>query len=183
MSQSCDREKLAHGVWMIAWGYVLLHVNINLGALDILPNWLGYIFMLSVLPTLGEAEPAALLLRPLAISLAIWEGLIGVLTLLGVDMGMNLLEVIVLVISLYFHFQLLTNLSEIAKTCECHEQNRILILRTVKTLLITFWTLSLVWKLHEILVILITVVHIIVAIWICFVLFSFRSSLLDKTEL
>ena len=79
------REELADAVKRIAWGYVLLHVNVNLGSLNILPNWLGYLLILGVLPMLGEREPSALLLRPLGILLALWEGVLWALTLFGIQ--------------------------------------------------------------------------------------------------
>ncbi len=67
-----ERRRLADGVKLIALGYLLLHLDLNLGALNILPNWLGYILILKALPALGEYEPSALLLRPIGILLALW---------------------------------------------------------------------------------------------------------------
>ena len=61
---------------LVAWGYLFLYLNINLGPVDILPNWLGMGMMLRALPALGSAVPAAALLRPLASMLAGWQGLL-----------------------------------------------------------------------------------------------------------
>ena len=69
---------------LVAWGYLFLYLNINLGPVDILPNWLGYGMMLRALPALGSAVPAAALLRPLASMLAGWQGLLWVLPILGI---------------------------------------------------------------------------------------------------
>ena len=77
------REKLAGAVKFIAWGYILLHLNFNLGTLNILPNWLGYVLMLQALPILGNDEPSAPLLRPLGIILALWEGALWALAIFG----------------------------------------------------------------------------------------------------
>lgn len=172
-----EREQIANAVKKIAWGYVLLHVNINLGSLNILPNWLGYVLMLGALPILGESEPSALLLRPLGILLALWEGLLWGLTLFGVSFDSTVLNVIATALSLYFHFQLLTNLSELARQNDCPEERRILHLRTVRTLLITAFSLPVPWRQYEGLTIVFVLINLVVALWICSVLFSLCRSL------
>ena len=40
-----NKMDLCQAVKHIAWGYVLLHFNINLGPLNVLPNWAGYLLM------------------------------------------------------------------------------------------------------------------------------------------
>ena len=172
-----EKEKLASAVKQIAWGYVLLHVNVNLGTLNILPNWLGYVLMLSALPILGESEPSAMLLHPLGILLALWEGLLWGLTIFGVRFDSTVLSIIAAAVSLYFHFQLLTNLADLAQQKNCPEHRRILNLRTVRTLLITVLSLPIPWVQYQGLTTGVVIVNLIVALWICSVLFSLRRSL------
>ena len=173
-----EREKLAEAVKSIAWGYVLLHVNINLGSLNILPNWAGYVMMLGAIAVLGEVVPSALLLRPLGQLLATWEGICWGLTLLGSSFDSTILSVIATVASLYFHFQLLTNLSELAEQFGCPETQKILRSRTVRSLLITVLALPIAWMRYAGLAMGMVIVHLIVALWICSVLFSLRRSLI-----
>lgn len=172
-----DREKLAEAAGKIAWAYVLLHLNVNLGTLNVLPNWLGYVFMLGVLPVLGEVVPSALLLRPLGILLALWEGLLWGLAAFGGDMKSGILSVIAAAASLYFHFQLLTNLAELAERYGCPEKQRILRLRTVRTLLVTVFSLPVDWERYGVFTVAFVIVNLLVALWICFVLFDLRRSL------
>lgn len=172
-----ENEKLADAVKQIAWGYLLIHVNINLGTLNVLPNWLGYVLMLRALPSLGESEPSALLLRPLGILLALWEGVLWVLTIFGASFDSTLLSIVAAAVSLYYHFQLLTNLADLARRQNCPEQSRILRLRTVQTLLATVFSLPVPWQRYEGLTIGVVVVNLIVALWICSVLFSLCHSL------
>lgn len=179
-----EQEKLTSAVKQITWGYVLLHININLGTLNILPNWLGYVLMLSALPILGESAPSALLLCPLGILLALWEGLLWGLTLFGVSFDSTVLSIIAAALSLYFHFQLLTNLSDLAQQQNCPEHRRILHLRTVQTLLITVLSLPIPWAQYQGLTTGVVIVNLIVALWICSVLFSLCRSLeADITEI
>ena len=61
--------KLSESVKRIAIGYLFLYLNINLGSLGILPDWVCYVLIVGQLSTLGEEEPSAPLLRPLGILL------------------------------------------------------------------------------------------------------------------
>lgn len=173
-----EREKLCDGVKHIAWGYLLLYFNINLGTLNILPNWLGYILILGALPVISEAEKSAKLLRPLGILLALWEGVQWVSFFFGGTFDGYALEVIVAVVSLYFHFQLLTNLANVAAKYGCPEKDRILKLRTVRTVIATAIMLPIPWEEYMAGLAVTAIVGMIVTIWICSVLFSLRRSLM-----
>lgn len=177
-----EREQLANAVKKIAWGYVLLHLNINLGTLDILPNWLGYVLMLGALPILGKWEPSALLLRPLGILLAAWEGLLWGFTIFSIPFDSTIVSILGSVASLYFHFQLLTNLACLAQRYDCPEERKILTRRTVRTLLITLLALPFNWQAYSAVSICVVFAHIIVAIWICSVLFSLCRSLMETNS-
>jgi hypothetical protein len=174
-----ERQRLADSVKLIAYGYLLLHLNFNLGTLNVLPNWLGYILILRALPELGEYESSALLLRPLGILLGLWEGVLWTVNLTGSSLNGYLFTAISAVIALYFHFQLLTNLADIAGICGCPERSRILTLRTVWTVLNTLVALPVPWDSFHVLTVGMVVVFVVVAIWICTVLFSLRRSLLE----
>lgn len=177
-----NREELCGAIQRIAWGYVLLHVDFNLGTLDLLPAWLGYVLILQALPAVGRAVESAVLLRPLCICLAVWEGASWVLTFFSVSTEVYVLRVLGTVIGLYFHFQLLTNLAEVAARWDCPERRRLLTLRTVRTILVTFFALPLPWADYAGLALVVLLVHVVVAIWICRVLFSLRRALMAREE-
>lgn len=174
-----EKEELIAAVRRVAWGCVLLHLNFTLGTLNILPNWLGYALILSALPTLGQGEPSALLLRPLGQALAIWEGILWLTALFGLTPNIPIVTAIATVVVLYFHFQLLTNIAAIAQQWHCPQQGRILTLRTIRTLLITVLALPIGWTQTEAMAIITAIAHIAVAILICSALFSFCDSLRD----
>ena len=138
-------ESLAYKIGHIGWGYIFMYLDINLGTIDILPSWAGYLFILSALPVLSEYEKSAALLRNLAILLTGWAVLEWVMTIFGItsaagSMGtlINIAATIIGVVSIYFHFQMLTNLAEIAGQLGLDERKeRLLKLRTVNTILHT----------------------------------------------
>ena len=68
-----DREKLSKAVGQVAWGYIFIYFNINLGPIDILPNFVGYIFILNSIDALAKEEKSTILLKPLIYVLIVWE--------------------------------------------------------------------------------------------------------------
>lgn len=173
-----EREELVSDIGYIARGCVFVVFNINLGTLNILPDWFGYMMILSVLPGLSEHEPSIKHLRTPCIFLIAWEILQWGTTLFGIiEFNLYALEVLVTVMSLYFHFQLFTNIANIAGKYGCPEKDRILKLRTVRTLTHTVFSLPLPWMEHTSASIIILLISIVVGIWICITMFSLRDSL------
>lgn len=110
-----ERKKMAHAIGLIAWGYLFLYFNLNLGSLNLIPSWVGYLLMGKAIKELKEASPAMGLLGPLCILLAALELWFWALTLIGINSQhylLQLLSLLLAVAALYFHFQLLTNLVE-----------------------------------------------------------------------
>jgi len=68
-----NHQKLCSAVKSIAWGYILIHLHLNLGTIDILPDFAGYLLILGALPALGQPEPSALLLKPFCVGLVLWN--------------------------------------------------------------------------------------------------------------
>lgn len=137
---------LYRGVSRAAWGYFFLHFNVNLGSVNILPEFVGYLLLLSAVDLLKEERRDLGLLKPLAILLSVWNGLDWLLTIFGVSLG-GALAVVSLVISLtslYFHFQLLTDMAALATRYQHQDglDKWILRLRTANTVLLTASTLA-----------------------------------------
>lgn len=174
-----EKETLCRAVRHIAWGYVLLHVDITIGAIDLLPAWAGYLLMLGALPDLARVVREAALLRPLGWLLAGWTGVQWLTNVLSLAAFPYAVELVAAVLELYFHFQLLTDLARLAESQGCPQGPRILRLRTVRTLLTTA-TALLAGRWPDVPAIALTVlflVYVVVALWICRVLFSLDRSL------
>ncbi len=110
-------DNLYRGISKIAWGYVFVFCNINLGTLNILPNFVGFLMFLSAISLLQEVEPELALLRPFGIALSIWYVMDWLCQLFSVSLTGGLLlavNVVICIMSIYFQFQLLTNLASIA---------------------------------------------------------------------
>ncbi|MBQ8893271.1 MAG: hypothetical protein IJ043_02550 [Clostridia bacterium] len=171
---------MTNAIKYIAGGYLFLHLNINLGTLNLLPGWAGYLLIYRALEPLGEEQPSARLLKPLAILLGVWEGLQWLLTLLNVQAEFWILELIAGAIGLYFHFQLLTDLAAVAEQHGWAEHTKLLHLRTAQTLLSTFLLLPLPWEEFEALTVAVLLIHAAVLIWITAVLFGLKRFIQEE---
>lgn len=134
-------SQLYTAISRVAYGYVFYYLNINLNlnghSVNFLPEWACFALILSALPGLALAERSALLLRPLAWILLAANAAEWGLALLGVSLeagDLYLVNVLIDVVALYFHFQLLTNLASIARGVNASRAQSLLRIRTVTTL-------------------------------------------------
>lgn len=176
-----NQNELYQAIRRTAWGYVLIHINFNLGTLNILPNWWGYVLFIMAIPVLGKEEESTNLLKSLGI-LLFWAEFWFWMNNCLIDGIFNsyLISVITSVISLYFHFQFLTNLANIARKYECDVENKILTLRTVQTILTTALFLISSWRTDFLFMKGLIVISAVVALWVCKVLFSFSRTINER---
>ena len=138
-------QTLYQGVSHAAWGYFFLYFDVNLGPLNVLPDWAAYLLFLSAIGKLRGEQRDFLLLRPLGIALAAWNGADWLLSWAGrsVDGLFLPLDLLIAVAGIYFHFQFLTDCAELASVHQPPEagvDQRIRQWRTVQTVLLTLTT-------------------------------------------
>ena len=141
-----DREKLYSGLSNAAWGYVFLTFDFNLNNVSVLPRFVGFYLLFSAIGKLSGERQNLNLLRPLCILLTGWSGLDWLLSWLGGDVDGHILflDLLVTVVTLYFHFQFLTDMAALSECCQPEDDNlasRIRGHRTAFTLLITVFGL------------------------------------------
>lgn len=169
------------GLTKIAWGYVFLHLNFNLGTLNILPNWVGYLLFFSAIALLGDQLRDLTLLKPFCILLGA-EELADWLAVLGTGQTLVaqffLLDALFTCIGLYFHFQLLTDLALLAEGAG-ESGGGLRTCRNVDAVLRTLMCLPLPWAdwdtLGTLLLMSVLVVWIIVMFCIIWQLFRLRK--------
>lgn len=142
-----NRETLYRGTSCVAWGYFFLYFDLNLGTVSILPRFAGYLMFLSAISHLSAEQRDLALLRPLGILLTLWHGINWLTSWSGITLDGYFLpaDLVVSVISLYFHFQLFTDLSALAAKYQQPGQEldrKFLHYRTLQTLLITVTSLT-----------------------------------------
>lgn len=130
------------GVSRAAWACLLLSVDINLGAVSILPQFAGWLMLCSAVGLLAAEWRDFGLLRPLTLLLALWSGIDWLLSWGGQALEGRFLplDLIAAAASLYFHFQFFTGCAALAERYQpegAELDRRFLRWRTVQTLLFT----------------------------------------------
>lgn len=141
-----DRETIYNGLSNAAWGYFFLYFNINLGSINILPAFVGWLLFLSAINKLKEARRDLALLRPLGILLAVWNAADWLAACFGASIGGRFLplDLIVAAAGMYFHFQFLTDCAALAEPFSYSGlDRRLLRWRTVQTVMLTAAALAL----------------------------------------
>ena len=137
-----DYQKLYTGIGRAAWGYFFIYFDINLNTVSILPSFIGYLLFLSAINHLCDEERELNLLRTLGIILTVWHiaSWFASFGAIKLDSMLPAVDIIIGVVSIYFHFQLLTNLASIAAKyqSEDHEFDaKLLRYRTMQTVMLT----------------------------------------------
>ena len=173
-----NKYGICKAIGQVAWGYIFILFHINIGSIDILPGWIGYMLFFEALPYLETAERTAGLLRPLTIGLGIWELVLWVTNIYEVSVDWYAVAMLANVIELYFNFQILTNIAMIADRYQMEQRDSLLRLRTIVTILMTIMALPIPMDGEWQMVVLgLGIVAIVVLIWICSLLFSLRKRL------
>ena len=172
------KEQLCKAIKKIGWGYVPLYFNFNLGTIDVLPSWWSYfMFFREGIEGIEEEEESVKLLKPIGIGLGIYYLITWFCTMFGVPTNWFLISEIASIASLYYHFQLLTNLANIAGKYGCEQEKSILTLRTLQTVLLTILAFTVHFEeIYEISLVL-AIVQIVVVIITCIVLRNFKRAL------
>lgn len=188
-----DYQKLYNGISKAAWGYFFIYFNINVGAVNLLPSFVGYLFFLSAISCLKDEERELSLLNTLGVILALWHSAEWVVSLFGINLegSWQFIDIIISLVNLYFQFQLLTNLASIATKYqpEGYElDEKLLRYRTLQTVMLTAieiiinlqpW-LSEVWTYISVIMI---IVYLIAGICLMKALFNLRRCLPTSEEL
>lgn len=177
-------ELLCKSIKKIAWGYVFLYFDINLGTIDVLPAFWGYwLFYKAIRDGISLEEENANLLKPIAIVLVIYQSVLWILHSLGIATDILLVSEFRTILSLYFHFQLLTNLANIARRYQCPQEKALLRVRTIQTILLTILAFTTPFEDLYAISLILVVVQIVIIVCLCFVLRDFKHTLEDVLDI
>lgn len=182
--QNMNEQNIAKGIGLIVWGYLVLafsfYINVNAFRVEFISDWLGYVLILMAIPLLKEKESSIGLLKNLGEILAGMAGILWVLDILGMETELYnfyIIELCAVIIAVYFHFQLLTNIASIALEYDQTSSERLLILRTVKVLLLTSVAFIEYWMTSTWVTMVVVIVSVVVEIWICIVLYGLKKKI------
>lgn len=170
-----EREQLSRALRKIFWGYVFLYFNLYLGTINLLPAALSFfLFYQAIRDCLEKEEEDTELLKSMCMILGVYHLINEFIIMFQIPVELFLIEEIMAVLALYFHFQFLTNLSNIADKYSYLAVDILLTLRTVSTVIMTILTFTMNFKEVEWLSLMIMVAQVFITIFICFVIGKFR---------
>ena len=178
-------RELAAGVRRICWGYLLIFLNFNLivndFSLDLLNNTLGWGLVLSGIRAVKGEQPTLGLLENFSLWLVIWTAAEQLVPALE---NVPLLPLVVRLVVLYFHFQLFTDLGELAeRRLFPGRGNQLRRLRTALVVLDTFVSFTgVLLTLPEWLTVAVLLATLVAALWSALELWTLASAL-ERTNL
>ncbi len=133
-----EQADLFTGARRVFWGYFFLLLDFNLNfnsdfTIPLLPNFVGWIFLWRGVDALSSARPSLELLKPFCTALGVCALTQFVPSLDGLIPGW--LNLFISILTLYTHFQLLTDLAALAQEA-LGEGRRVKRLRTARTLIV-----------------------------------------------
>ena len=133
-----EREKLAAGLGCAAWGYFLLLFNFEINGFNLLPDFLGYALFFWALEHFAGTGPDWAGLKSLCLFLLIYNLLNYVQIIDALPVGMFVI-MLAAVAQIYFHFQFLSGVAELAASEAADEKlvGKFLGWRTVYVVLMT----------------------------------------------
>lgn len=181
-----ETKTLSSAIKKVAISYILIYLHINISVIDILPDWLGYFLIVSVLPVLSQKEKSAQLLKPFGIALGVWNIVEWVLKIAGAELNLTIINIVFSIITIYFHFQLITNIA--ALDIEDRKKKRLLDLRTATVILHTVLRISVLIpsvisvdnEIYSYIMMFLLIPQLIICFWISGELFIISKSIREK---
>lgn len=180
-------QEFYSGISKVAWGYFFIYINVFINNINLIPTFVGYVLILSAIRLLKEEVRELSFLHAPGMMMVLWTGADWFASLVGIRImdRWQFVDIIIGLVNLYFHFQLITNLSYIATKYQPQGyelDTKLLRYRTLQTVMLTAieivscfqsW-LSEAWTI-------ITVIMLLSYIVACFglmkILFEFRTYL------
>ena len=182
-----DYQKLYTGIGRAAWGYFFIYFDFNINTVSIIPSFIGYFLFLTAINYLCDEEQELNLLRTLGMILTLWHIASWIAGFASVDLDgmLQVADIIIGVVNIYFHFQLLTNLASIATKYQAADDEldeKLLRYRTLQTIMLTaVIVLGYLIKWQEALVTVVSVgmiiIYLVAGILLMKALFDLRRSL------
>ncbi|MGN1344993.1 MAG: hypothetical protein ACI4U3_10445, partial [Traorella sp.] len=117
--------------------YIFILFDINLMTIDLLPNWLGFLWIYMSLDEIGKEEKSALLLKNLSMLLTIYSFISWILKMFGINYEFYIVFMIINILTLYLNFSLMTYLIQISKKHQSTYSTQLIWLRNILTVI---WT-------------------------------------------
>lgn len=182
-------QDIRSSVKKIAWGFFLIHMHINLGPVDILPDWAGFALMVSVLTFVVAFEEDIKKLRIVGISLLVWNVIAWAGSVFGIEAYLGYVAVIPAIGRMYFFYKLFCELAGLSDKYCCSYGSVFRFLgianAVINALSATVSYLTLIFADQEIFIVVsmfVLAIALIVMLFSMITLFRFSNALKDMPD-
>lgn len=116
---------ICSAVKKIAWGYLLMFLDFNIMTVDILPDWVGFVLIVSALSYIVFDEDDLNKLRSVGIILIIWNIVEWVANIFSIGIYLSYVGIIPMIMNLYLIWHLFGNLADIAENYSCPQEGKL----------------------------------------------------------
>lgn len=150
----------------IGTAFLIFVFNFNIGTLNLIPNFIGYILIYKSLSILEKYEESTRLMKPLTLALTIYSGFTWFFNTFQISFDIYVIDIMFSIFSIYVYYHLLTSIGQICKSYQSVYTNRIWNLRNIITIMQTFMSLAIMFNIEDIaaIVTLLAIVYIIIVI-------------------
>lgn len=150
----------------IGTAFLIFVFNFNIGSLNLIPNFIGYLFIYNSLHVLEKYEESSKLMKPLTLTLCIYNGFTWFFDIFQVSLNEYIINMMFAIFSIYVYYHLLTSIGQICASYGSVYTNRIFHLRNIITVLQTMTSLSslLLNAEENVMFILLAIVYIVIIV-------------------
>lgn len=144
-----DYKRIKKGISFIGGAYCLWHLQDpfldSIEILKYIPWWLASPWFFVAICLIQKEIPETKLLKPLCIVMGLFDLSVWLIEIFEIKIPFELyiLQILSLVISLYFNYQLLTNILQFATKCGYEKTKEIKVIRNLRTIYVTVFALIL----------------------------------------
>ena len=164
----------------VAWYILLVSYHFNIGIIDVLPDWLGYILLYSAVETIGKIQPSAKLLKKFSMIMIADSVFQTVCKIFDFTAQSYVYGLIIAVIHIYLDFQILTDIWHTAQEHQSGSGDKIPLLRNITTFTYTISFVFLYSDWNVYVTIGAAVINIVMKTYLAFVLFIHADD--EKTQ-
>lgn len=156
----------------VAWYIVLISYHFNIGSIDILPDWLGYILLYKAIETIGKIQPSANLLKTFSAVMIANSVFQTVCKIFNFTVQSYVYGLVMAVIHIYLDFQILTDIWHTAQECQSASGDKIPMLKNITTFTYTISFIFLYSNWNVYVTYGAAIINLIMKTYLAFVLFT-----------
>ena len=160
------------GLKNIALGYIFIMFRINLGTIDILPDFIGYVLIYKGIKILLNIVTSLKLLQNFAVLLGVISFIKWILAIFNSNIRIYLISVIITIITLYFDFQLITDIMEIATKSRYLHVSDLKLLRNMKVIIYTVIYLMTYFFINETIMVILIFIQLGICLLIVYMIYD-----------